>query len=86
MKKKKPYKILEEHLKYTYIEIELFKRKKIFSFGLLTSIGGGGMGHPKQGSCQSFFNAKNALRYIINHFKSPSQQAILRRFCLMRWT
>jgi hypothetical protein len=46
MKKKKPYKILEERLKHHYIEIELFRRRKMYSFGLLTSIGNGGMGRP----------------------------------------
>jgi hypothetical protein len=85
MRKKKPYKILEERLKYHYIEIRLFKRRKIFSFGLLTSIGDGGMGRPEQGSYQSFFEAKNAaLRYIVKHHQSPLQQVILRKFRLMR--
>jgi hypothetical protein len=84
MRKKKPYKILEERLKYNYIVIELFKRKKIFSFGLSTSIGDGGMGHPERGSYQSFFEAKNAaLHDILKRHKSPLQLTILRRFRLM---
>jgi hypothetical protein len=84
MRKKKPYKILEERLKYNYIVIELFKRRKIFSFGLSTSIGDGGMGHPERGSYKSFFEAKNAaLHYVINHHKSPLQKTILRKFRLM---
>jgi hypothetical protein len=44
MRKKKPYKILEERLKNNYIIIEVFKRRKIFSFGLSTSIGYDGVG------------------------------------------
>jgi hypothetical protein len=84
MRKKKPYKILEEHLKYNYIVIELFKRRNIFSFGLSTSIGDSGMGHPEHGSFNSFFEAKNAaLRYILKRHKSPLQKTILRKFRLM---
>jgi hypothetical protein len=84
MREKKPYKIFEERLKYNYIVIELFKRRKIFSFGLSTSIGDGGMGHPEHGSYPSFFEAKNAaLRYIVKFHKSPLQKKILRKFRLM---
>jgi hypothetical protein len=84
MRKKKPYKILEERLKYHYIVIELFKRKKMFSFGLSTSIGDGGIGYPERGSFNSFFEAKNAaLRDIKKYHTSPLQQAVLRKFRLM---
>jgi hypothetical protein len=68
MKKKKPFKVLEERLKYNYIVIELFKRRKIFSFSLSTSIGDGGIGHPEQRTYHSYFEAKNAaLHYIVDH-------------------
>jgi hypothetical protein len=40
MRKKKPFRVLEEHLKYHFIAIEVFKIRKIFSFGMRTSIGG----------------------------------------------
>jgi hypothetical protein len=46
MRKKKPFRILEERIKYHFIVIELFKRQKIFSFGMRTSIGDGGIGRP----------------------------------------
>jgi hypothetical protein len=75
VRKKKPFRILEERLKYNYIVIELFKRRKIFSFGLSTSIGDGGMGHPEQGTYHSCFEAKNAaLYYIKKHHKSLLQK------------
>jgi hypothetical protein len=84
MRKKKPYKILEERLKRDHIVIELFRRRKVYSFGLLTSIGDGGIGYPEQGSYLSFFEAKNAaLHSIIKCHKSPLQQAVLRKFRLM---
>jgi hypothetical protein len=84
MRKKKPYRILEERLKRNHIVIELFKRKKMYSFGLLTSIGDGGIGYPEQGSFKSFFEAKNAaLHSIIKHHNSSPQKAILRKFRLM---
>jgi hypothetical protein len=84
MRKKKPYKIIEERSKYHYIVIELFKRKKMFSFGLSTSIGDGGIGRPEQGSYPSFFEAKNAaLHHIRKYHTSPLQQAVLRKFRLM---
>jgi hypothetical protein len=84
MRKKKPFRILEERLKYNYIVIELFKRRKIFSFGVSTSIGDGGIGHPEHGSYRSYFEAKNtALHYVIKCHKSPLQQVILSKFRLM---
>jgi hypothetical protein len=84
MRKKKPYRILEERSKHNYIVIELFKRKKLYSFGLLTSIRDGGIGFPEQGSYLSFFEAKNAaLHSIIKYHKSPLQRAVLRKFRLM---
>jgi hypothetical protein len=84
MRKKKPFKVLEERLKYNYIVIELFRRRKIFSFGLSTSIGDGGMGRPEHGTYHSYFEAKNAaLHYIIDYHKSPLQNAVLRKFRLM---
>jgi hypothetical protein len=84
MRKKKPYRILEERSKRNHIVIELFKRKKTYSFGLLTSIGDGGIGYPEQGSFNSFFEAKNAaLRDIKKYHTSPLQQAVLRKFRLM---
>jgi hypothetical protein len=80
MRKKKPFRILEERLKYNYIIIELFKRRKIFSFSLSTSIGDGGMGHPENGAHCSFFEAKNAaLHYIVDHHQSTLQKSILRK-------
>jgi hypothetical protein len=84
MRKKKPFKILEERLKYNYIVIELFKRRKVFSFGLSTSIGDGGIGYPEQGTYHSYFEVKNAaLHYILDCHKSPLQKSILRKFRLM---
>jgi hypothetical protein len=84
MRKKKPFRILEERLKYNYIVIELFKRRKIFSFGVLTSIGNGGIGHPEQGTYRSYFEAKNAaLHHVSDCHKSPSQERILKKFRLM---
>jgi hypothetical protein len=50
MRKKKPFKVLEKQLKYDYIVIQLFKGLKIFLFGLSTSIGDSGMGHPEYGT------------------------------------
>jgi hypothetical protein len=82
--KKKPYKVLEERLKYNFIVIELFRRKKMYSFGLLTSIGDGGVGRPEHDLYPSFFEAKNAaLHTIIKYHTSPLQQAVLRKFRLM---
>jgi hypothetical protein len=82
--KKKPFRILEERLKYNYIVIELFKRRKIFSFGVSTSIGDGGIGHPEHGTYRSYFEAKNAaLRYVIDCHKSPLQNTLLKKFRLM---
>jgi hypothetical protein len=82
--KKKPFRVLEERLKYNYIVIELFKRRKIFSFGVSTSIGDGGIGHPEQGPYRSCFEAKNAaLHHVIDYHTSPRQQAILKKFRLM---
>jgi hypothetical protein len=84
MRKKKPFRVIEERLKSNRIVIELFRRRKIFSFGLLTSIGEGGMGRPEHGTYHSYFEAKNAaLHYIADHHKSPLQQAILKKFRLM---
>jgi hypothetical protein len=84
MRKNKPFRILEERLKYNYIVIELFKRRKIFSFGVLTSIGNGGIGHPEQGTYRSYFEAKNAaLHHVIDCHKSPPQEKILKKFRLM---
>jgi hypothetical protein len=83
--KKKPFRILEERLKYNYIVIELFKRRKIFSFGISTSIGDGGIGHPEQGTYRSHFAAKNAaLHYVIKCHTSPLQKAILKKYRLMK--
>jgi hypothetical protein len=85
MGKKKPFRVLEERLKYNYIIIELFKRWKVFSFGLSTSIGDDGIGHLEQGTYRSYFEAKNAaLHYIIDHHTSPLQKVILRKFSLMK--
>jgi hypothetical protein len=83
-KKKKPCKVLEERLKRDHIVIELFKRGKTYSFGLLTSIGNDGIGYPDHGSYPSFYEAKNAaLHSIINCHNSPPQQTALRKFRLM---
>jgi hypothetical protein len=85
MRKKKPFRVLEERLKYNYIVIELFKRRKVFSSGLSTFFGDGGIGHPEQGIYRSYFEAKNAaLHHVIDCHKSPLQQAVLRKFRLMR--
>jgi hypothetical protein len=82
--KKKPFRILKERLKYNCIVIELFRRRKIFSFGVSTSIGDGGIGHPEHGTYHSFFEAKNAaLHYVIDCHKSPIQKTILRKFRIM---
>jgi hypothetical protein len=84
MRKKKPFRILEERIKYHFIVIELFKRRKIFSFGMRTSIGDGGIGHPEQGTYRSYFEAKNAaLHQVIKCHTSPLQKAVLRKFRLM---
>jgi hypothetical protein len=83
--KKKPYKILEERLKCNFIVIELYRRGNIFSYGLITSIGDGGMGRPEHGSFKSFYEAKNAaLHYILKCRKSPLQKKMLRKFRLMK--
>jgi hypothetical protein len=84
MRKRRPFRILEEGIKGHFIVIELFKRRNIFSFGVLTSIGDGGIGHPKQGTYRSYFEAKNAaLHYVIKYHTSPLQKTILRKFRLM---
>jgi hypothetical protein len=84
MRKKKPFRILEERIKYHYIVIELFKRRKIFSFGISTSIVDGDIGRPEQGTYRSYFAAKNAaLHYIIDCHTSPRQVAMLKKFRLM---
>jgi hypothetical protein len=84
MRKKKPFRVLEEHRTYNYIVIEIFKRRNIFSFGVSTSIGDGGIGHPEQGACRSYFEAKNtALHHVIDCHTSPRQKTILRKFRLM---
>jgi hypothetical protein len=71
-------------LKYNYIVIELFKRKKIFSFGVSTSIGNCGIGHPEQGTYRLYFEAKNAaLHHVIDCHTSPFQEKILKKFRLM---
>jgi hypothetical protein len=85
MRKKKPFAILEERLKYNYIEITVFRRREIYSFSVSTSIGDSGIGHPNIGAYHSYFEAKNAaLHYVITCHKSPLQQAILRKFRLMK--
>jgi hypothetical protein len=82
--KKKPFRILEEHL-YYYIIIKVFKSRKLFSFGLSTSIGYGGVGHPEDGIYHSYFEAKNAaLHFIVAYHNSTQEQTILRKFRLMR--
>jgi hypothetical protein len=84
MRKKKPFKVLEERLKYNYIVIELFKRRKIFSFGISTSIVDGGIGRPEQGTYRSYFEAKNAaLHHVVKCHTSPRQVAMLKKFRLM---
>ena len=84
MRKKKPFRILEERIKYHFIVIELFKRRKIFSFGIRTSIGDGGIGRPEQGTYRSCFEAKNAaLHHVIDCHTLPRQQAMLKKFRLM---
>jgi hypothetical protein len=83
--KKKPFKVLEERLKFNYIVIEVFKRRKTFSFGILTSIGEGGIGNPEQGTYRSYFEAKNAaLHYVVKCHTSPLQKTILNKFRLMK--
>jgi hypothetical protein len=42
--------------------IKLFKRQKVFSFSISTSIGDGGIGYPEDGTYRSYFEAKNAAR------------------------
>jgi hypothetical protein len=82
--KKKPIRVLEERIIYHFIVIELFKRRKIFSFGISTSIGDGGIGCPEQGAYRSCFEAKNAaLHYVVNCHKSPLQKTMLKKFRLM---
>jgi hypothetical protein len=52
---------------------------------LSTSIGYSGMGRPEHGAYPSCFHAKNAaLHYAIVYHKSPHEQAILKKFRLMR--
>jgi hypothetical protein len=85
MKKKKPFRILEERLKYNYIVIELYRRRNIFSFSLSTSIGDGGIGYPENGVYRSCFEAKNtALRQIKQYHRSPLQRALLSKFRIMK--
>jgi hypothetical protein len=85
MRKKKPFRILEERLKYNYSVIELFKRRKIFSFSLSTSIGDGGMGYPEHGTYRSYFETKNAaLHRIKQYHHSPVQKALLAKFRIMK--
>jgi hypothetical protein len=85
MRKKKPYKILEERIKYYYIVLTFFKRGKIYTVGVSTSIVTGGVGHPDYGSYASFFEAKNAaLHFIAKYHHSPPEQALLRKFRLMK--
>jgi hypothetical protein len=82
--KKKPFRVLEERIKYNFIVIDLFKRRKVFSFGMRTSIGDGGIGRPEQGPYRSYFEAKNAaLHHVIDCHTSPRQKAILKKFRLM---
>jgi hypothetical protein len=84
MKQKKPFRVLEEHIKYHFIVIEIFRKRKIFSFCIRTSIADGGIGRPEQGPYRSYFEAKNtALHYVINCHTSPRQQALLKKFRLM---
>jgi hypothetical protein len=85
MRKKKPFRILEERIKYHFIVIELFKRRKVFSFGIRTSIADGGIGHPEDGAYRSCFEAKNAaLHYVIKRHTSPLQKTMLKKFRLMK--
>jgi hypothetical protein len=85
MRKKKPFRILEERLKSNHIIIQLFKRRKIFSFGLSTFIGDGGIGHPEQGTYRSCFEAKNtALHRIKQYHRSPLQKTLLAKFRIMK--
>ncbi|GHV25594.1 hypothetical protein FACS189498_3950 [Spirochaetia bacterium] len=82
--KKKPFKIMAEHLKSNYIEIELFRKKKSFSFSISTFIDDGGIGIPDTGPYQSYFEAKNAaLHRVLYHHKSIKQLTILKKFRLM---
>jgi hypothetical protein len=85
MRKKKPFRILEERLKSNHIVIQLFKRRKEFSFGLSTFIGDGGMGHPENGVYHSYFEAKNtALRQIKQYHHSPLERSLLAKFRIMK--
>jgi hypothetical protein len=85
MRNKKPFKILEERLKYHYIVIEVFKRRNVFPFGLSTSIGLGGVGFGEEGAYPSFYAAKNAaLHFVAQYHKSPLDKTLLRKFRLMR--
>jgi hypothetical protein len=84
MRKKKPFKIIEERSKNNYIVIQVFRRYKIFSYGLSISIGYGGMAHPESGAYPSFFEAKNTALKIVKKFhKSKKEQAILKKFRIM---
>jgi hypothetical protein len=84
MRERKPFKIIEERRKLDYIVIKVFKRRKVFSYGLSTSIGTGGFCFPDNGEYGTFFEAKNtALHDIFNYFKNPFEQAILKKFRLM---
>jgi hypothetical protein len=84
MRKKKPYKILEEYQKRNHIVIQIFKRRNTFTYDIMTFIGDGGFARPEEGPFKSFFGAKNAaLHYIIASFKSPPQKTLLRKFRLM---
>ena len=85
MKKKKPFKILEEHLKSNFIIIKVYRKRNIFSFGISTSVGDGGIGYPENGPYHSYFGAKNAaLHCVIDRHKSPPQITLLKKFRLMR--
>jgi hypothetical protein len=58
MRKKKPYKILEERLKNNYIVIELFKRRKTFSLeGVVHTPELAPENLPPQTSCKTLFGS-----------------------------
>jgi hypothetical protein len=85
MKKKKPFRVLEERRKHGYIKIVIFKTAKTYSCSLLTSIGEGGMAFPNTGVYRSCFEAKNAaLRCIQNYYHSPLQSTLLSKFRIMK--
>jgi hypothetical protein len=85
MSKKKPFKILEERRKYHYIVITVFKKRNVFSFGLSTSIGLGGVCFGEEGAYPSMYAAKNAaLHFVADYHKSPQDKTLLRKFRLMK--